>query len=94
MCCRHSDPSELEKYFFYGVGGGHMEEEEEGSEFSEGAASPTQGTASPAQGTLSPTPGDQEEEAATGLHKYFMAAFPQHGQQQEEEEDDTQHQAG
>jgi hypothetical protein len=71
------------------------EEEEEGSEFSEGAASPTQGTASPAQGTLSPAPGDQdEEEAATGLHKYFMAAFPQHGQQQEEEEDDTQHQAG
>ncbi len=69
------------------------EEEEEGSEFSEGAASPTQGTASPTQGTLSPTPGDQEEEgAATGLHKYFMAAFPQHSQQ--EEEDDTQHQAG
>ena len=33
---RHSDPSELEKYFFYGVGGGNMDQSmQEESEYSD-----------------------------------------------------------
>ncbi len=55
-----------------------MEEEEEGSEFSEGAVSPREE--------------EEEEEAvatSSGLHKYFMAAFPHH-----QGEEDLHQQAG
>merc|ERR1719305_57347 len=70
---RHSDPSELEKYFFYGVGGGNMDQSmQEESEYSDtNSASNSLYT----EGPQKETSVDSADLASTRLEKYFLTGF-------------------
>merc|ERR550534_3107801 len=72
---RHSDPSELEKYFFYGVGGGNMDQSmQEESEYSD------TNSESYADGQQKETSVDSADLASTRLEKYFLTGFEEEQQ--------------
>ena len=93
---RHSDPSELEKYFFYGVGGGNMDQSmQEESEYSdtnsESYADGQQKVGPHKLSSLSwganhhavyfqETSVDSADLASTRLEKYFLTGFEQEQQ--------------
>ena len=93
---RHSDPSELEKYFFYGVGGGNMDQSmQEESEYSdtnsESYADGQQKVGPHKLSSLSwganhhavyfqETTVDSADLASTRLEKYFLTGFEQEQQ--------------
>ena len=93
---RHSDPSELEKYFFYGVGGGNMDQSmQEESEYSdtnsESYADGQQKVGPHKLSSLSwganhhavyfqETSVDSADLASTRLEKYFLTGFEEEQQ--------------
>ena len=77
---RHSDPSELEKYFFYGVGGGNVDQDQsvhEDSEYSDN--SETSRDAEQIQ-AMRESCVDGTDLTSSRLEKYFMSGFS--GQQE------------
>ena len=80
---RHSDPSELEKYFFYGVGGGNVDQSvHEESEYSDN--SDTNSLKNEHIKAMRETSVDGADLTSSRLEKYFMSGF-------NEEEDSKQH---
>merc|ERR1712106_1204832 len=78
---RHSDPSELEKYFFYGVGGGNMDQ----SVYEESEYSDTNSETNSLQNeqhikAMKETTVDSAELASNRLEKYFMTGFSEEKQ--------------
>ena len=87
---RHSDPSELEKYFFYGVGGGNVDQEglQEDSEYhsdqSEAASLNSEQIQAMRESCV-----DGTEMTSSRLEKYFRSGFA--GGEEEEEEGGPAH---
>merc|ERR1719412_2326220 len=80
---RHSDPSELEKYFFYGVGGGNVDQSvHEESEYSDN--SDTNSLKNEHIKAMRETSVDGADLTSSRLEKYFMSGF-------NEEEESKQH---
>eukprot|EP00091_Calanus_sinicus_P012329 TRINITY_DN27870_c0_g1_i1.p1 TRINITY_DN27870_c0_g1~~TRINITY_DN27870_c0_g1_i1.p1 ORF type:complete len:241 (-),score=58.46 TRINITY_DN27870_c0_g1_i1:233-931(-) len=77
---RHSDPSELEKYFFYGVGGGNIDQSVyEESEYSD-TNSETNSLQNEHIKAMKETTVDSAELASNRLEKYFMTGFSEEKQ--------------
>ena len=72
---RHSDPSELEKYFFYGVGGGNVDQEHSVQEESEYSDNSDPGRDTEHLQAMRETCVDGTELTSSRLEKYFMSGF-------------------